>query len=152
MPHCNSFELYKGVLAGKSTAVFNGKIFVRQDAQKTDSKQTNQNLLLSRDATIDTKPQLEIFADDVRCTHGATVGQLDEDALSIYAPAASAWTMRETCSYMLLPAMYCSGSIWMRFARSWSDCSTVSWRWPDSRADWHDYDDNTHRITERTCS
>jgi Fe-S cluster assembly protein SufD len=81
MPHCNSFELYKGVLADRSTGVFNGKIFVRQDAQKTDSKQTNQNLLLSKEATIDTKPQLEIFADDVRCTHGATVGQLDDDAL-----------------------------------------------------------------------
>jgi Fe-S cluster assembly protein SufD len=81
MPHCNSFELYKGILADRSTGVFNGKIFVRLDAQKTDSKQTNQNLLLSRDATINTKPQLEIFADDVRCTHGATVGQLDEDAL-----------------------------------------------------------------------
>lgn len=81
MPNCNSFELYKGVMSGKSTGVFNGKIFVRQDAQKTDSKQTNQNLLLSNEATIDTKPQLEIFADDVKCTHGATVGQLDEDAL-----------------------------------------------------------------------
>jgi Fe-S cluster assembly protein SufD len=81
MPNCNSFELYKGVLADRSTGVFNGKIFVRQDAQKTDSKQTNQNLLLSKEATIDTKPQLEIFADDVKCTHGATVGQLDEDAL-----------------------------------------------------------------------
>ena len=61
--------------------MFNGKIFVRKDAQKTDAKQTNQNLLLSDDATIDTKPQLEIFADDVKCTHGATVGQLDEDAM-----------------------------------------------------------------------
>jgi Fe-S cluster assembly protein SufD len=80
-PHCNSHELYKGILDGRATAVFNGKIFVRQDAQKTDAKQTNQNLLLSRDAVIDTKPQLEIFADDVRCTHGATVGQLDADAL-----------------------------------------------------------------------
>jgi Fe-S cluster assembly protein SufD len=80
-PYCNSHELYKGILDGHATAVFNGKIFVRQDAQKTDAKQTNQNLLLSRDAVIDTKPQLEIFADDVRCTHGATVGQLDADAL-----------------------------------------------------------------------
>jgi Fe-S cluster assembly protein SufD len=80
-PHCNSHELYKGILDDAATAVFNGKIFVRQDAQKTDAKQTNQNLLLSRDATINTKPQLEIFADDVRCTHGATVGQLDEDAI-----------------------------------------------------------------------
>jgi len=81
MPNCASHELYKGIMDGRSTGVFNGKIFVRQDAQKTDAKQTNQNLLLSRDAVIDTKPQLEIYADDVRCTHGATVGQLDSDAL-----------------------------------------------------------------------
>ncbi len=81
LPNCNSHELYKGIMDGKSTGVFNGKIFVRQDAQKTDAKQTNQNLLLSRDAMIDTKPQLEIYADDVRCTHGATIGQLDADAL-----------------------------------------------------------------------
>lgn len=78
LPHCNSHELYKGVLADRSHGVFNGKIFVRKDAQKTDAKQTNKVLLLSDDATINTKPQLEIFADDVKCTHGATVGQLDE--------------------------------------------------------------------------
>jgi len=77
-PHCASHELYKHVLDGQARAVFNGKIFVREDAQKTDAKQTNQTLLLSEDAVIDTKPQLEIFADDVKCTHGATVGQLDE--------------------------------------------------------------------------
>jgi Fe-S cluster assembly protein SufD len=80
-PHGVSHELYKGVLAGRGKGVFNGKIFVRQDAQKTDAKQTNQTLLLSDDATIHTKPQLEIFADDVKCTHGATVGQLDETSL-----------------------------------------------------------------------
>ncbi len=80
-PHCNSHELYKGLLDDKARGVFNGKVFVRQDAQKTDAKQTNQALLLSDDATIDTKPQLEIFADDVKCTHGATVGQLDETSL-----------------------------------------------------------------------
>jgi Fe-S cluster assembly protein SufD len=80
-PHCHSYEIYKGVLDGRSRGVFNGKIFVRQDAQKTDAKQTNQVLLLSDDATIDTKPQLEIFADDVKCTHGATVGQLSEESL-----------------------------------------------------------------------
>ena len=80
-PHCHSYEIYKGVLDGSSRGVFNGKIFVREDAQKTDAKQTNQVLLLSDDATIDTKPQLEIFADDVKCTHGATVGQLSEEAL-----------------------------------------------------------------------
>ncbi len=78
-PRCSSHELYKAILDGKSRGVFNGKIFVRKDAQKTDAKQTNKTLLLSDDATIDTKPQLEIFADDVKCTHGATVGQLDED-------------------------------------------------------------------------
>jgi Fe-S cluster assembly protein SufD len=80
-PHCASHELYKGILDGKARGVFNGKIFVRQDAQKTDAKQTNQTLLLSDDATINTKPQLEIYADDVKCTHGATVGQLDAEAL-----------------------------------------------------------------------
>jgi Fe-S cluster assembly protein SufD len=80
-PHCASHELYKGILSDKAHGVFNGKIFVRQDAQKTDAKQTNQALLLSDDAVINTKPQLEIFADDVKCTHGATVGQLDADAL-----------------------------------------------------------------------
>src|SRR5579883_2693769 len=80
-PHCSSRELYKGILDGKSTAVFNGKIIVRKDAQKTDAKQTNKNLLLSSEATINTKPQLEIYADDVKCTHGATVGQLDGESI-----------------------------------------------------------------------
>jgi Fe-S cluster assembly protein SufD len=80
-PHCPSHEIYKGILGGRAKAVFNGKIIVRQDAQKTDAKQTNRALLLSDDALINTKPQLEIFADDVKCTHGAAIGQLDEDAL-----------------------------------------------------------------------
>ena len=78
-PRCNSHQLYKGILDGKSRAVFNGKVFVRHGAQQTDARQTNKNLLLSKDARIDTKPQLEIFADDVKCTHGAAVGQLEED-------------------------------------------------------------------------
>ena len=81
MPHCNSHEIYKGILDDNSRGVFNGKIFVREDAQKTDAKQTNQTLLLSPNAQIDTKPQLEIFADDVKCTHGATIGQLNAEAL-----------------------------------------------------------------------
>jgi Fe-S cluster assembly protein SufD len=81
MPHGTSHELYKGILDGKAHAVFNGKIIVRKDAQKTDSKQTNKNLVLSDDAVVDTKPELQIFADDVRCTHGATIGQLDSEAL-----------------------------------------------------------------------
>jgi len=80
-PHCGSHEVYKGILGGASRAVFNGKIIVRQDAQKTDAKQTNRALLLTDGATINTKPQLEIFADDVKCTHGAAIGQLDEDAM-----------------------------------------------------------------------
>ncbi len=80
-PNCSSHELYKSILDGKSRGVFNGKIIVRKDAQKTDAKQTNRTLLLSDEATIDTKPQLEIFADDVKCTHGATVGQLDSEQL-----------------------------------------------------------------------
>jgi Fe-S cluster assembly protein SufD len=79
MPNCVSHELYKAIQDGKSRGVFNGKIFVRKDAQKTDAKQTNRTLLLSDNATMDTKPQLEIFADDVKCTHGAAVGQLDEN-------------------------------------------------------------------------
>jgi len=80
-PHCGSREIYKGILADRARGVFNGKIIVRPDAQKTDAKQTNRALLLSEDARINTKPQLEIFANDVKCTHGAAVGQLDEEAL-----------------------------------------------------------------------
>ena len=80
-PHCTSHQLYKGILDGKSRAVFNGKIFVRHGAQKTDAMQTNKNLLLSNEARVDTKPQLEILADDVKCAHGAAVGQIDEDEL-----------------------------------------------------------------------
>ena len=79
--HCTSHQLYKGILDGKSRAVFNGKIFVRHGAQKTDAMQTNKNLLLSKEARVDTKPQLEILADDVKCAHGAAVGQIDEDEL-----------------------------------------------------------------------
>lgn len=80
-PHCTSHQLYKGILDGKSRAVFNGKVFVHRDAQKTDAQQSNKNLLLSNEARVDTKPQLEIYADDVKCAHGATVGQLEEEEL-----------------------------------------------------------------------
>ena len=79
--HCTSNELYKGILSGKSTAVFNGRIHVHDSAQKTDAIQSNQNLLLSDNAIIHTKPELEIYADDVKCTHGATIGQLDEKGI-----------------------------------------------------------------------
>ncbi len=80
-PNCPSHEVYKGVLDGRSHGVFNGKVYVHPEAQKTDGKQSNNNLLLSPSARVDTKPQLEIFADDVKCTHGATVGRLDEMAM-----------------------------------------------------------------------
>jgi Fe-S cluster assembly protein SufD len=80
-PNCFSREVYKGILDGASHGVFNGKVYVHPIAQKTDGKQSNNNLLLSERAHVDTKPQLEIFADDVKCTHGATVGRIDETAL-----------------------------------------------------------------------
>ncbi|HYD49770.1 MAG TPA: Fe-S cluster assembly protein SufD [Terriglobales bacterium] len=80
-PHSTSRELYKGILDGHATGVFNGKVYVRPHALKSDAQQMNKNLLLSDDAEVDTKPQLEIFADDVKCSHGATIGRLDEDAL-----------------------------------------------------------------------
>ena len=80
-PRCHSNELYKGVMKDEATAVFNGKIFVRPDAQKTNAFQKNNNLMLSKKAVVDSKPQLEIFADDVKCSHGSTIGQFNEDAL-----------------------------------------------------------------------
>ncbi|XZE19768.1 Fe-S cluster assembly protein SufD [Pirellulaceae bacterium SH449] len=81
-PNCRSNEIYKGILDNKAKGVFNGKIYVHPQAQKTNAMQSNQAILLSDDAVIDTKPQLEIYADDVRCTHGATVGELDAQALN----------------------------------------------------------------------
>jgi Fe-S cluster assembly protein SufD len=80
-PHCDSRQFYNGILKGSSSGVFSGRIIVHEDAQRTDAKQTNRNLLLSDQAQVDSKPQLEIYADDVKCTHGATIGQLDDDAI-----------------------------------------------------------------------
>jgi Fe-S cluster assembly protein SufD len=80
-PHCASHEYFNGILDDKSKGVFHGRILVREIAQKTDAKQTNKNLLLSDDASADTKPQLEIYADDVKCTHGATIGQLNSESI-----------------------------------------------------------------------
>jgi Fe-S cluster assembly protein SufD len=80
-PRCASHEYFNGILEDRSKGVFHGRILVRPAAQKTDAKQTNKNLLLSEEATVDTKPQLEIYADDVKCTHGATVGQLNEESI-----------------------------------------------------------------------
>lgn len=80
-PHCNSREFFKGICDGKGRGIFSGRIIVRKDAQKTDAKQSNMSLLLSKDAQVESKPQLEIFADDVKCTHGATIGQVNGDAI-----------------------------------------------------------------------
>ena len=99
-PNCYSRELYKGILDGASHGVFNGKVYVHPEAQKTDGKQTNNTLLLSEKAQIDTKPQLEIFADDVKCTHGATVGRLDETSLFyMKSRGINARTARELLTY-----------------------------------------------------
>jgi Fe-S cluster assembly protein SufD len=99
-PNCYSRELYKGILDGASHGVFNGKVYVHPEAQKTDGKQTNNTLLLSEKAQIDTKPQLEIFADDVKCTHGATVGRLDETSLFyMKSRGVNARTARELLTY-----------------------------------------------------
>jgi Fe-S cluster assembly protein SufD len=100
-PQCRSHEYYNGILDGRSKGVFHGRILVRQPAQKTDAKQTNKNLLLSDEATIDTKPQLEIYADDVKCTHGATVGQLNEESI-FYLRARGIGA--ETARHMLIHA------------------------------------------------
>ncbi len=81
MPNCFSNELYKGIMDGSSSGIFNGKIFVRKDAQKTNAYQTNKNILMGENSSANTKPQLEIFADDVKCSHGCTIGKLDDDAL-----------------------------------------------------------------------
>lgn len=99
VPNCKSEQDYKGILMGRSRAVFNGKVFVAKDAQHTDARQQNKNLLLSQHAEIDTKPQLDIFADDVICTHGATVGQLDEEAL--FYLAARGIDRQEASSYLI---------------------------------------------------
>ena len=80
-PHTTSNEHYRGIMNGRSRAVFNGKVIVHEQAQKTEAHQSNANLLLSADAEVDTKPELEIYADDVKCSHGATVGRLDENML-----------------------------------------------------------------------
>ncbi len=96
-PHCNSRQLYKGILDGNGRAVFNGKVFVREGAQKTDAMQTNKNLLLSAQARVDTKPQLEIYADDVKCAHGAAVGQIDEDQLFYLQARGSVLSLAAAC-------------------------------------------------------
>ncbi len=99
-PNCFSREVYKGILDGASHGVFNGRVYVHPEAQKTDGKQSNNNLLLSQHARIDTKPQLEIFADDVKCTHGATVGRIDETALFyMKSRGVSAETARNLLTY-----------------------------------------------------
>ena len=126
-PHCESHELYKGMLDDRGRGVFNGKIFVREDAQKTDAKQTNQILLLSDDATIDTKPQLEIFADDVKCTHGATIGQLDEALFYLSRAASARRTPARSCCTRSPPTSS-SASRSRPCARTSSGCSSSGCR------------------------
>jgi Fe-S cluster assembly protein SufD len=99
--HCLSNELFKGIVNGSAHGVFNGKIFVRQDAQKTLAYQSNRNIVLSDSASVNTKPQLEIFADDVKCSHGCTVGTIDEEAM-FYAQARGIG--KEEARAMLLAA------------------------------------------------
>jgi Fe-S cluster assembly protein SufD len=106
-PHCDSRQFYNGVLDGRSRGVFHGRIIVHKDAQKTDAKQTNRNLLLSDSAQIDTKPQLEIYADDVKCTHGATIGQMDENAV-FYLRSRG---IDETSARDLLLSAFTSGTL-----------------------------------------
>jgi Fe-S cluster assembly protein SufD len=99
-PHCTSHQLHKCIVDGSAHAVFNGKIMVRPDAQGTDSTQSSRNLLLSGRAHIDTKPQLEIFADDVKCAHGATIGQLDnEEVFYLKSRGLSEMTARNLLTY-----------------------------------------------------
>ncbi|MGB1031012.1 MAG: SufB/SufD family protein, partial [Flavobacteriales bacterium] len=96
VPHCESNEHYKGILYDKSSAVFNGKVFVREDAQKTNAFQQNANILMSDDASMNAKPELEIYADDVKCSHGSTTGQFDEEAIFyLMARAISETNARE---------------------------------------------------------
>jgi len=123
-PHCNSHEYYNGILAGRSKGVFHGRILVRPAAQKTDAKQTNKNLLLSDEATVDTKPQLEIYADDVKCTHGATIGQLNEESI-FYLRARGIGA--ETARRMLIHAF--AGEIIerVRHAPAREELDTVVW-------------------------
>jgi Fe-S cluster assembly protein SufD len=85
-PNCESFQDYKGIFSDNATGVFNGKIFVEKEAQKTNAFQKSNNILLGNKSTINAKPQLEIFADDVKCSHGCTIGQLDETALFYMQP------------------------------------------------------------------
>jgi len=98
LPNCQSNELYKGILDDKAKAVFSGKVMVRRNAQKTNAFQANKNILLTDEATINTKPHLEIYADDVKCSHGATVGQLDSEAM-FYLRSRG---LGEDCARMLL--------------------------------------------------
>lgn len=102
VPHCISNELYKGLIDENATGVFNGKVFVREDAQKTEAYQSNSNIVLTDDASINSKPELEIYADDVKCSHGSTTGQFDEDAV-FYLQARG---LSEDSAYRLLTTAF----------------------------------------------
>jgi Fe-S cluster assembly protein SufD len=117
VPHCNSNELYKGVMFERGKGVFNGKVFVRPDAQKTNAFQTNANIMMSDDATVNTKPELEIYADDVKCSHGSTTGQFDEEAL-FYLRARG---LGEESAKMLLVSAFTSDVLERIHNESWHD-------------------------------
>jgi len=126
-PHCNSHEYYNGILDATPKASFTGRILVRRAAQKTDAKQTNKNLLLSEDATVDTKPQLEIYADDVKCTHGATIGQLNEESIFyLRARGLSADTARRMLIHAFA-ARSSSASGTSRRGKNWTDWCGIGW-------------------------
>jgi Fe-S cluster assembly protein SufD len=133
-PHCASHEYFNGILADHSKGVFHGRILVRPGAQKTDAKQTNKNLLLSDNATADTKPQLEIYADDVKCTHGATIGQLNEESIFYLRARGIPWKPPGACSSMRLPGKSSTACVASRCARSWTASYGTGWkstnRWP----------------------
>ncbi len=119
-PHCHSNELFKGIVDGSAHAVFNGKIFVRQDAQKTLAYQSNRNVVLSDTASVNTKPQLEIFADDVKCSHGCTVGKLDDEAL-FYLRARGIGEAQARALLLCAFAEEVTASIGLESLRSWID-------------------------------
>jgi Fe-S cluster assembly protein SufD len=125
-PHCSSRQFYNGILDDHSHGVFHGRIIVHKDAQKTDAKQTNRNLLLSDDAQIDTKPQLEIYADDVKCTHGATIGQVEENAL-FYLRSRGISEVAARRLLLLAFASECLGRIKSEQVRKYLDGVVQSW-------------------------
>jgi Fe-S cluster assembly protein SufD len=125
-PHCSSRELYKGILNGKARGVFNGKIVVHKDAQKTEAMQTSKNLLLSADASIDTKPQLEIFNNDVKCYHGSTIGRLEDNSIFyLRSRGLDLESARSLLTYAFASELI--GRIKQEPIRTMLDCFVLTW-------------------------